>query len=76
MNRHSPSLLTPRAIQNARTRIFVPGSDPRFATRPAFASRTRFETSPYSADRALPTPRLFAPGLLDRLQAPLSRYSE
>ena len=67
---HSFSSLN--ASRNARSRIFVPGSDPIFgrhrdwtrAVLPAVATATPV------------TPRLWDPGLLDRLQAPLTRYHE
>lgn len=78
MHNFTRSLIPPRAVQNARTRIFVPGSDPRFAFA---AGRTRGARSAHSS--ATPAPattlaeqRLFSPGLLDRLHAPLTRYAE
>ena len=74
---HRTRLLTgPRAIQNARTRIYIPGSDP------LFSPLARRNASQPFARRAEPTgsestePRLFTPGLLDRLQTPLTRYVE
>ena len=70
----SNSRLSPRAIQNARTRIFIPGSDPRFASA-ARASNPVYSRFTLGTPKAAGTPeRLFSPGLLDRLQAPLTRY--
>ncbi|MEO6568952.1 MAG: hypothetical protein ABIO94_09335 [Opitutaceae bacterium] len=72
------SRLSPRAIQNARTRIFVSGSDPRFAS-PARASSPVHPRAAgvASTPRIAPySQRLFSPGLLDRLQAPLTRYTD
>ena len=74
---HRTRLFTgPRAIQNARTRIYIPGSDPLFSP---LARRNK--TQPF-ARRAQPSgsestePRVFTPGLVDRLQTPLTRYVE
>jgi hypothetical protein len=72
----SRPFLSPRAIQNARTRIFVPGSDPRFSFTSRTTSRPGMKDSAALRTPSLPVDRLFSPGLLDRLQAPLSRYSE
>jgi hypothetical protein len=75
-NQFSRSLLGPRAIQNARTRIFVPGSDPRFASAARAADPRRDHRLPVTPTAALPTQRLFSSGLLDRLHAPLTRYAD
>jgi hypothetical protein len=76
MRLSSSSLLSPRAVQNARTRIFVPGSDPRFGSVARSSSTSRFARLPSGVQTPLSTQRLFTPGLLDRLQTPLTRYSE
>ncbi len=73
----SRSFLSPRAIQNARTRIFIPGSDPRFVSRTRVtASRGAPRQAGSRQPTAVPSPRLFSPGLLDRLHAPLTRYAD
>jgi len=71
-NTHTRSFSSLGASRNALSRIFVSGSDPIFGRRrdwtravlPAVASATPV------------TPRLWDPGLLDRLQTPLTRYHE
>ena len=72
----STSRLSPRAVQNARTRIFVPGSDPRFAPamRASNPLHSRVAGTSPTPRIAPPSPRLFSPGLLDRLHTPLTRY--
>ncbi|HEX2853066.1 MAG TPA: hypothetical protein VHO24_07505 [Opitutaceae bacterium] len=76
MQLSSSSFSTSLAVQNARTRIFVPGSDPRFGSVSRASTADRFARRPSSAQTAFPNGRLFSPGLLDRLQTPLTRYTE
>ncbi|MEO6005789.1 MAG: hypothetical protein ABIZ04_18990 [Opitutus sp.] len=72
----SRSFTAPRAIQNARTRIYIPGSDPLFSPA-AWRSASRLSSRVTQLGSVDATePRLFTPGLLDRLQTPLTRYTE
>ena len=71
-NSRTRSFSSLNASRNALSRIYVSGSDPIFgrhrdwtrAVHPAVATATPV------------APRLWDPGLLDRLQAPLTRYHD
>lgn len=66
-----------RSIQNERSRIYVPGSDPLFSRAPR--SKTTFRVVPAfpedqsSAEANSPLSRQ---EVVDRLEAPLTRYHE
>lgn len=64
-----------RSLRNSRTRIFAAGADPKFGRRPVAPT---FRLVPAFPDErsAAAAPRLWSPGLIDRLQAPVSRYRE
>lgn len=65
-----------RSLRNARTRIFVSGSDPLFgrgATRKTFG--TTSSSQPDATGGAVNL-KLWQPELLDRLQTPITRYRE
>jgi hypothetical protein len=66
-----------RSVQNARSRIYVPGSDPLFnrTSRPGATIRLvpAFPDDEPSAQAKFP---LSGQRVLDRLQAPLTRYRE
>ena len=66
-----------RSVQNARSRIYIPGSDPMFSrtSRPGGTIRLvpAFPDREPTADANSP---LFGQRALDRLQSPLTRYRE
>lgn len=68
------SLTGLRAVHNARTRIFAPGSDPLFRrdlrSKATFASASSERTA---ATRGFP---LWRRDLLDRLQPPVTRFRD
>jgi len=70
------SFFSPRALQISRTRMFVPGSDPLFSTRSRTDAARHASRLRAPREAALNQPRLFTPGLVDRLQSPLTRYFE
>lgn len=72
-NTHTRSFSSLTASRNARSRIFVPGSDPMFGRRRDW---TRATHPAVATVAPMPTPRLWDLGLLDRLQAPLTRYHD
>jgi len=71
-NFRTRSFTSLNASRNARSRIFVSGSDPIFGRHRDWARAVL----PAVATNTPVTPRLWDPGLLDRLQAPLTRYHE
>lgn len=64
------------AARNARTRIFVPGADPKFG-RPARSTTFQLiRAFPEKTTAPADAPRLWRPEVVDRLQAPITRYRE
>ena len=62
-----------RAARTSSARIYAAGADPKFGRR-AEPKLLRLEPAFPTAN---PTePRIFRPGLVDRLEAPLTRYRE
>lgn len=72
MNPRSLPLSGLVSLRNARTRIFVPGSDPVFQPRETVRARRARMLGSFAVD----TPRLFRADLLDRLQPSLTRRPE
>ena len=66
-----------RSVQNARSRIYVPGSDPMFTRTPKSGATIRLVPAfPDREPTAEANTPLFGQRVLDRLQAPLTRYRE
>ena len=67
-----------RAARTSSARIYAAGADPKFG-RPPEPKLFRLEPAfpnPPPGSAATAEPRVFAPGLVDRLEAPLTRYRE
>ena len=66
-----------RSVQNARSRIYVPGSDPMFTRTPRPGATIRLVPAfPDREPRAEANSPLSGQRVLDRLQSPLTRYRE
>jgi len=61
-----------RSIHNSRTRVYAAGRDPLFGSIGRFPVRRL--SRPYP--EVEPTPKLWRPGLLDRLQTSVTRYRD
>jgi hypothetical protein len=64
-----------RSVQNARSRIYVPGSDPLF-NRTARSGATIRLVPAFPDEPATATSPLVRSNFVDRLQTPVTRYHE
>ena len=66
-----------RSVQNARSRIYIPGSDPMFTRTSRNGATIRLVPAfPDSAPSAEANAPLFSQHVLDRLQSPVTRHRE
>ena len=65
-----------RSIQNARSRIYVSGSDPLFTRSPRSGATIRLVPAFPDDEATAATAPLLRSKVLDRLQSPVTRYHE
>jgi hypothetical protein len=65
-----------RSVQNARSRIYVPGSDPVFNSNARSGTTIRLVPAFPDDKAATVTSPTLRPNFVDRLQPPVTRYHE